>query len=44
MYFGKTEVSPGEPMDGNPAIETICKVEYNANKARPYTVHIHDKD
>ena len=42
MYFGKTEVAPGELMDGTPTIETLCKVEYNPNSSRPYTVFIID--
>lgn len=44
MYFWKTEVSPGEEMDADSTIETLCKVEYNPNKKRPYTVHVYNKE
>jgi hypothetical protein len=30
-------------MDAEPTIETLCKVEYNPNKERPYTVLIQHK-
>lgn len=45
MYFWRTEVShPGEQMDADSSIETLCKVEYNPNKKRPYTVHVYNKE
>ena len=43
MYFERSETSPWEAMDADPVIETICKVEYNPGKTKPYTVWVLDK-